>query len=119
MDYCAVSRNKKSHDRTYPTKLIGQKPRMYVSFYYHERISGKMKIDTTSAHLILSRKIRLHLNPLFSLILLGFMLVWPAYTWAEMKLLVTPKHLNSIPQGELIIVDSRSKLKYLLGIITI
>lgn len=43
------------------------------------------------------------------------MLAWPANTWAKIKLLVTPKLLNSIPQQELIIVDTRSKFKYLLG----
>jgi len=88
---------------------------MYVNFYYHERISGKMKPDITSAHRILSRKIRAGLEAIFSLLMLGLILIWPTSTWAEKNLLITPRFINSTPKNQMVIVDTRSKFKYLLG----
>jgi len=74
-----------------------------------------MKPDITSAHRVLSRKIRARFIAVFFTLLLGLMLAWPAYSWTDKSLLITPEILNSIPQNQLVIVDTRSKFKYLLG----
>lgn len=75
----------------------------------------KMNHDVTSAHHVLSRKIRARLEAIISTLTLVFMLVLPIHSWAENSLLINPKVLNFTPQNELIIVDTRSKFKYLLG----
>ena len=74
-----------------------------------------MKPDVTSAHRILSRKIRKRLNGIFLFLLLSLMLSSPPSIRAEQSLIIAPKSLNSIPQDELVIIDTRSKFKYLLG----
>ena len=74
-----------------------------------------MKPDTTSAHSILSRKIRTRLKAIFPSLSLGLLLIWPTSCGAEISLLITPKILNSTPINQLVIVDTRSKFKYLLG----
>jgi len=43
------------------------------------------------------------------------LLLNPQLTSAEQSLITTYKYLKSIPSGELVIIDTRSKLKYLLG----
>ena len=70
-----------------------------------------MKPDTTSAERNLSRKIRTGFIQVIFLILL----LNPLLTSAEQSLITTYKYLKSIPSGELVIIDTRSKLKYLLG----
>ena len=70
-----------------------------------------MKPDTTSAEHNLSRKIRPGLiNMIFLILLLN-----PQLTSAEQSLITTYKYLKSIHSGELVIIDTRSKLKYFLG----
>jgi len=70
-----------------------------------------MKPDTTSAEHNLSRKIRAGLiNMIFLILLLN-----TQHTSAEQNLITNYKYLKSIPSGELVIIDTRSKLKYLLG----
>ena len=92
-----------------------QSSKMIAKTDSHERVSGKMKPDTTSARRILSRKIRARLRVIFTLLLLGFMLVLPANSQAGTSLIITPEILNSTPKNQLVIVDTRSKFKYWLG----
>ena len=52
---------------------------------------------------------------IFSTVLLGLVLIQPCYLWAEKSHLITPKSLIHTSQNELVIIDTRSKFKYLLG----
>ena len=74
-----------------------------------------MKPDTTSATLILSRKIRGVFWPVFGLVLMGLSSNHYPQTEAYPKLLITPKTLKSIPLEQRVIVDTRTKLKFLMG----
>jgi len=83
--------------------------------YHRDREIGKMKTDITSANRILSRKIRMHQNWTFFLFLLGSILfVYPSFG-AEKNLTIDLESLKSIPLNKLVLVDTRSKYKYLLG----
>ena len=74
-----------------------------------------MKPDTTSATLILSRKIRGVFWPVFGLVLMGLSPNHYPQTEVYPKLLITPKTLKSIPLEQRVIVDTRTKLKFLMG----
>lgn len=74
-----------------------------------------MKPDITSAHRILSSKIRKGRKAVFFLLLLGLLLVQPLSVWADSSLLTTPQFLSSIPHDEVVVIDTRSKFQYLLG----
>ena len=74
-----------------------------------------MKPDSTSATLILSRKIRGIFWPVLGLVLMGLIPNHYSQTEANTKLLITPKTLKNIPLEQRIIIDTRSKLKFLMG----
>jgi len=74
-----------------------------------------MKPDITSATLILSRKIRGVFWPVLGLVLMGLIPNHYSQTEANTKLLITPKTLKNIPLEQRIIIDTRSKLKFLMG----
>jgi len=74
-----------------------------------------MKPDITSAHRTLSSKIRQRRKVVLFLVLLALLLVQPLSLWAEKSLLITPESLNSMPPDKVVIIDTRSKFKYLLG----
>ncbi|MFL2948663.1 MAG: sulfurtransferase [Nitrospinales bacterium] len=74
-----------------------------------------MKPDSTSATLILSRKIRGVFWPVLGLVLMGLIPNHYSQTEANTKLLITPKTLKNIPLDQRIIIDTRSKLKFLMG----
>jgi len=75
----------------------------------------KMKPDTTSVPHILSSKIRPGREAVLFILLLALLLVQPHLIWAENSLLVSPEALNSMPQDQVVIIDTRSKFNYLLG----
>jgi len=76
---------------------------------------GKMKPDITSANSILSRKIRMKQNKISLLFLLALMVfVHPSISVGQ-TLTIDPENLKSIPSNKLVIIDTRSKFKYLLG----
>ena len=74
-----------------------------------------MKPDITSAPLILSRKIRGVFWPALGLVLMGLSPNHYPQTEVNTKLLITPKTLKSIPLEQRVIVDTRTKLKFLMG----
>ena len=74
-----------------------------------------MKPDITSAPLILSRKIRGVFWPVFGLFLMGLSPNHYPQTEVNTKLLITPKTLKNIPLEKRIIIDARSKFKFLMG----
>ena len=74
-----------------------------------------MKPDITSATLILSRKIRGVFWPVLGLVLMGLIPNHYSQSEANTKLLITPKTLKNIPLEQRIIIDTRSKLKFLMG----
>ena len=74
-----------------------------------------MKPDTTSATLILSRKIRGVFWAVLGLVLMGSSANHNPKTEVNPKLLITPKTLKNIPLEQRVIVDTRSKLKFLMG----
>tara|TARA_Y100000588_G_scaffold113894_1_gene124965 strand:+ start:393 stop:1340 length:948 start_codon:yes stop_codon:yes gene_type:complete len=74
-----------------------------------------MKPDITSAPLILSRKIRGALWPVLGLVLLGLSPNHYPQTEKNTKLLITPKTLKNISLEQRIIIDARSKFKFLMG----
>ena len=75
----------------------------------------KMKPDITSAPLILSRKIRVIFWTVLGLILLGLSPNHYLKKEVKTKLLITPKILKNIPLKQRIIIDARSKFKFLMG----
>lgn len=71
--------------------------------------------DITSENSILSRKIRMIQIKIFSLLVVTFVLfVQPTISLGE-SLTIGFKNLKSIPSDNLLIIDTRSKIKYLLG----
>ena len=74
-----------------------------------------MKPDITSAPLILSRKIRGVFWPALGLVLMGLSPNHYPQTEVNTKLLITPKTLKNIPLEQRIIIDARSKFKFLIG----
>ncbi len=74
-----------------------------------------MKPDITSAPRILSSKIRQRRKAVLFILLLALLLVQPPFLLAENRLLITPESLSSLPQDQVVIIDTRSKFKYLLG----
>ena len=72
--------------------------------------------DTTSENSILSRKIRMSPNQNIVRIIgeLLCLFVQPSISVGE-SLTINFKNLKSIPPDNLIIIDTRSKFKYLLG----
>ena len=74
-----------------------------------------MKPDSTSAPLILSRKIRGVFLPVLGLVLMGLSPSHYPQTKVNTKLLITPKTLKNIPLKQRIIIDARSKFKFLMG----
>ncbi|MEK9629057.1 MAG: rhodanese-like domain-containing protein [Nitrospinota bacterium] len=74
-----------------------------------------MKPDSTSAALILSRKIRGIFWLVLGIILMGSAPAKISQTQVIPELLMTPEILINIPQDEKVIIDTRSKLKFLLG----
>ena len=74
-----------------------------------------MKPDITSENSILSRKIRMIQTKIFFLLVVAFVpFAQPSISVGE-SLTIDFKNLKSIPPDNLIIIDTRSKIKYLLG----
>jgi thiosulfate/3-mercaptopyruvate sulfurtransferase len=74
-----------------------------------------MKPDTTSENSILSRKIRMLQTKIFFLLVMASgPFIQPSISVGE-SLTIDFKNLKSIPPDNLIIIDTRSKIKYLLG----
>ena len=74
-----------------------------------------MMHDTTSENSILSRKIRMSQIKILFVLLVPFVsFVQPSISVGE-SLTINFKNLKSIPPDNLIIIDTRSKFKYLLG----
>ena len=74
-----------------------------------------MKPDITSANCILSRKIRMKQNKISFLFLLALIVfVQPSISVGE-SFTIDPENLKSMPSDKLIVIDTRSKFKYLLG----
>ena len=76
---------------------------------------GKMKPDITSANSILSRKIRVKQKKISVLFLLALMVFLHPSISVGQTLTIDPENLKSIPSNKLVIIDTRSKFKYLLG----
>ena len=74
-----------------------------------------MKSDLTSEHHILSRKIKVLCNAMLFTILLGFTTVLPLSVAADVDVLIAPETLRLIPRKQVVLVDTRSSFKYLLG----
>ena len=74
-----------------------------------------MKSDLTSERHILSRKIKVLRNAVFFTVLLGFTSVLPLSVAADADILISPETLRLIPGKQVVLVDTRSSLKYLLG----
>ncbi len=74
-----------------------------------------MKSDLTSEHHILSRKIKVLCNATLFTILLGFTTVLPLSVAADVDVLIAPETLRLIPRKQVVLVDTRSSFKYLLG----
>ena len=74
-----------------------------------------MKSDLTSEYHILSRKIKVLCNATLSAILLGFTTVLPLSVAADVGVLIAPETLRLIPRKQVVLVDTRSSFKYLLG----
>ena len=74
-----------------------------------------MKPDITSAPLILSRKIRGIFWPVLGLVLMGLNPNHYPQKEINTKLLITPKALKSIPLEQRVVIDARSKFKFLMG----
>ncbi len=74
-----------------------------------------MKTDITSGPGILSRKIKWALGPFFILLILLSQAVAAPVNQGYFDPLMTASRLMSVPKNELVVVDTRSKLKYLFG----
>jgi len=74
-----------------------------------------MKPDITSANCILSRKIRMKQNKKSLLFLLALMVFTHPSKSVGQTLTIDPENLKTIPPDKLVIIDTRSKFKYLLG----
>ena len=74
-----------------------------------------MKSDLTSEHHVLSRKIKVLCNTMLFTILLGFTTVPPLSVAADVAVLIAPETLRLMPRKQVVLVDTRSFLKYLLG----
>ncbi|MEC9423925.1 MAG: sulfurtransferase [Nitrospinota bacterium] len=74
-----------------------------------------MKPDTTSATLILSRKIREVLMALLGIFLIGLALPQNQQAQINTKLLITADTLKKLPPEQRVIIDTRSKIKFLMG----
>jgi len=74
-----------------------------------------MKPDITSENGILSRKIRMIPIKIFFLLMVIFALFIQPSISVGQSLTIDFKNLKSMPQNNLIIIDTRSKFKYLLG----
>ena len=74
-----------------------------------------MKPDSTSATLILSRKIRLVLMVVLVMFLIGLAVPQNQQAQINTKLLVTGDTLKKLPSEQRVIVDTRSKFKFLMG----
>ncbi|MBT4375409.1 MAG: hypothetical protein HOD16_06960, partial [Nitrospina sp.] len=74
-----------------------------------------MKPDITSANSILSSKIRMKQNKISLLFLLVLMVFTPTSISIGQPLTINLENLKSIQSDKLVIIDTRSKFKYLLG----
>jgi len=74
-----------------------------------------MKPDITSATLILSRKIRVVLMAVLGIFLIGLTSPHNQQAQINTKLLVTGDTLINLPTDQRVIVDTRSKIKFLMG----
>ena len=74
-----------------------------------------MKTDSTSAALILSRKIRVVLMVVFGIFLIDLALPKNQQAQINTKLLVTRDTLKQLPTKQEVIIDTRSKIKFLMG----
>ena len=75
----------------------------------------KMKPDSTSATLILSRKIRVVLMVVLGIFLISLTSPQNQQAQINTKLLVTGDTLINLPPEQIVIVDTRSKIKFLMG----
>ena len=75
----------------------------------------KMKLDSTSAALILSRKIRVVFWGVLGIILMGLTPPQNSQTQVITELLMTADTLKKLPPEDRVIVDTRSKIKFLMG----
>ena len=74
-----------------------------------------MKHDITSPNCILSRKIKAVFLRVF-IIALGIMGVsQPALSAPDFELLISPKQVQSLPENERVVIDTRPSWKYVLG----
>jgi thiosulfate/3-mercaptopyruvate sulfurtransferase len=74
-----------------------------------------MKTDITSENRILSRKIRMNKIKISCLFLMALVLFFHPPISIGQSLTINLQSLNSIPTGKLVIIDTRSTFKYLLG----
>lgn len=74
-----------------------------------------MKHDSTSPNCILSRKIKAVFLRVFILALGITGMPQPALSTTDFELLITPKQVQSIPENERVVIDTRPSWKYLLG----
>ena len=74
-----------------------------------------MKTDSTSAALILSRKIRIVFWLVLGIFFMGSGPIQTREIQVNSQLLVTPGTLKNIPIKQRVIVDTRSKFKFLMG----
>lgn len=75
----------------------------------------KMKPDSTSAALILSRKIRGIFWLILGMILMGLSPIKIPQTQVITHLLITPETLKNIPLEQRVLIDTRSKFNFLMG----
>ena len=74
-----------------------------------------MKTDSTSAALILSRKIRVVLWLVFGIFVMGLAPQQKQQKQINTKLLISGYALKNIPTEQKVIIDTRSKIKFLIG----
>jgi len=74
-----------------------------------------MKTDSTSAALILSRKIRVVLWLVFGIFVMGLAPQQKQQKQINTKLLISGFALKNIPTEQKVIIDTRSKIKFLIG----
>ena len=75
----------------------------------------KMKPDSTSANLILSSKIRMVFWLILGIFFIGSSPIQNQPAQVITRLLMTPETLKNLPIKERVIVDTRSKFKFLMG----
>ena len=75
----------------------------------------KMKTDSTSATLILSSKIRMVFLLVLGIFLLKSTPIQSREIQVNSEFLMTPQALKNIPNEKRKIIDTRSRIKYLMG----